>query len=103
MESIDNLNRLIETPVDTGTFIISLLLCTVIPVFGQFAIDRYDRPNFELSNTIPSLIFLLAGVLSFFFVFKVTHEAIFSLLAYEVVTYGGAYLYFRSYSKQTDR
>lgn len=103
MEFIDDLNRLMETPVDTGTFIISLLLCTVIPIFSQFVIDRYDKPNFELSNTIPSLIFLLAGILSFFFIFKVTHEAIFSLLAYEVVTYGSAYLYFRfAYSEQID-
>ena len=104
MEFLNDFNHLMETPIDTNTFIISLLLCTAIPVFSQFIIDRYDEPNFNFSNTIPSLIFLLAGILAFFFVFKVTHEVIFSLLAYELVTYGIAYLYFRfSYSEQTDK
>ena len=101
MEFIDGFNRLMETPVDTSTLILSFIIYLPIAIFGQILIEQYDEPDFKFSNTIPAIVFLFNGTLAFFFTFKITQEAILSLLAYAIVTYMGAYLYFRFfYSKQ---
>lgn len=101
MKFIDGFNQLMEMPVDTNTLIVSFLIYFPIAIFGQISVEQYDEPDFKLSNTVPAIVFLLAGILAFFSLFKITQEVIFGLLAYLLVTYISAYLYFRFfYSRQ---